>query len=260
MIKALFFDIDGTLVSFNTHRIPQTTVDALKQAKEKGIKIFIATGRPIQIINNLNQLDGLIDGWITTNGANCFVGDKIVYQAPISSNDIDIIINASDKENYPAIIVGEKHLAIHNYTDIVDTTFRKGLGVDNLDYHRDIDSLEGQRIFQITPFCNKEQEELLMKATSNCTSGRWCDDFTDITAKGADKGKGIKAMAEFIGISIAETMAFGDGGNDNSMLVEAGIGIAMGNANEETRKIANYTTTHIDEDGIKNALLHYNII
>ena len=70
MIKALFFDIDGTLVSFNTHAIPQTTIEAIAAAKAKGIRIFIATGRPAVIINNLSALQdrGLIDGYITMNG------------------------------------------------------------------------------------------------------------------------------------------------------------------------------------------------
>jgi len=51
MIKALFFDIDGTLVSFDTHAIPETTIEAIAAAKAKGIRIFIATGRPAVIIN-----------------------------------------------------------------------------------------------------------------------------------------------------------------------------------------------------------------
>ena len=70
MIKALFFDIDGTLVSFNTHAIPPTTIEAIAAAKAKGIRIFIATGRPAVIINNLSALQdrGLIDGYITMNG------------------------------------------------------------------------------------------------------------------------------------------------------------------------------------------------
>ena len=50
MIKALFFDIDGTLVSFNTHQIPQSAIQAITRAKEKGIKIYISTGRPLSII------------------------------------------------------------------------------------------------------------------------------------------------------------------------------------------------------------------
>ena len=59
MIKAIFFDIDGTLVSFKTHKVPQSTIDALNLLREKGIKIFIATGRHPSIIglgNNINEL------------------------------------------------------------------------------------------------------------------------------------------------------------------------------------------------------------
>lgn len=52
MIKAIFFDIDGTLVSFNTHRIPQSAIDAISMAKAKGVRIYISTGRPLSLINN----------------------------------------------------------------------------------------------------------------------------------------------------------------------------------------------------------------
>lgn len=81
MIKALFFDIDGTLVSFDTHAIPETTIEAIAAAKAKGIRIFIATGRPAVIINNLSALQDreLIDGYITMNGGYCFVGKEVIY-------------------------------------------------------------------------------------------------------------------------------------------------------------------------------------
>ena len=65
-----------------------------------------------------------------------------------------------------------------------------------------------------------------------CVSGRWHPDFTDITANGADKGKGILAMAHHENFDPQRTIAFGDGGNDTSMILQAGIGIAMGNALE----------------------------
>ena len=73
MVKYLFFDIDGTLVSFKTHKIPQSTVDALTQAKANGLKVYISTGRPMLFINNLGQIEHLIDGYITTTGALCVV-------------------------------------------------------------------------------------------------------------------------------------------------------------------------------------------
>jgi hydroxymethylpyrimidine pyrophosphatase-like HAD family hydrolase len=55
-------------------------------------------------------------------------------------------------------------------------------------------------------------------------------------------------------------MAFGDGGNDNTMIIKAGIGVAMGNANEGTKKIADYITTGVDDEGIQHALQYYHII
>ena len=69
MIKALFFDVDGTLVSFNTHKIPTSTVEALEEAKKRGVKLFIATGRPIQLLNNIPEVEHLMDGYILATGA-----------------------------------------------------------------------------------------------------------------------------------------------------------------------------------------------
>ena len=75
MTKSLFFDIDGTLVSLKTHQIAQSTIDSLAKAKAKGINIYISTGRPTSLITNLKPIEPLIDGYITTNGALCIVGD-----------------------------------------------------------------------------------------------------------------------------------------------------------------------------------------
>lgn len=259
-IKALFFDIDGTLVSFHTHRIPQSTVDALEQAKRNGVKVYISTGRPKMIITNLRQIEHLIDGYITTNGARCFVDDHTVCQHPISQADVDKVVKASDKDGYPVIVVGEKHLAIHHLTPIVEEIFVKGLGVDSLDFKTNLADLAGEDILQLTPFCSEEQEKMLMPTLDNCTSGRWHPAFTDITSGEADKGKGLHAMAKYLGLDIAETMAFGDGGNDISIIREAGVGVAMGNAGDNVKAIADYVTTSVDEDGVKNALEHYGVI
>ena len=259
-IKALFFDIDGTLVSFNTHKIPQSTVDALEQAKANGVEVYISTGRPQLIINNLSQIEDMIDGYITTNGARCFVGDKVVSQHAILREDVDKIIAASDRDDYPAIVVGEHRIAIHHYTDEVYEIFAKGLGVDFNIFLTDVRELGDEQVLQVTPFCNVEQESTLMPTLEHCTSGRWHPAFTDITAADADKGKGLHAMADYLGLDIAETMAFGDGGNDISIVREAGVGVAMGNAGGNLKEVADYITTHVDEDGVKNALEKYGVI
>ena len=93
-----------------------------------------------------------------------------------------------------------------------------------------------------------------------CTSGRWHPAFTDITAKGADKGEGIMAMTKHLGLNPKNTMAFGDGGNDLSMIQAVGVGVAMGNALDSLKQQADYVTTSVDDDGILNALRHYGLV
>ena len=84
--------------------------------------------------------------------------------------------------------------------------------------------------------------------------------FVDVTAKGNTKRNGIDQIIRHFGIKLEETMAFGDGGNDISMLRHAGIGVAMGNANNDVKAASNYTTTSVDEDGIANALKYFGIV
>lgn len=76
----------------------------------------------------------------------------------------------------------------------------------------------------------------------------------------AEKNKGIDAIINHFGIKLEETMAFGDGGNDIDMLKHAGIGIAMENARDDVKEIADFITTSVDDDGITNALKHYNVL
>lgn len=67
-------------------------------------------------------------------------------------------------------------------------------------------------------------------------------------------------MADYLGLNIGETMAFGDGGNDLSIVRVAGVGVAMGNAGDNLKAVADFVTTHVDEDGVRNALLQYGVI
>ena len=109
---ALFFDIDGTLVSFRTHEIPPSTIQALTQAKANGSRVYIATGRPPVIINNLGAIEPLIDGYITTNGALCFVGDELVCCQPIPKDDVMTCIEDCEEKGNSIIVVGRKDVAV----------------------------------------------------------------------------------------------------------------------------------------------------
>jgi hypothetical protein len=260
MSYALFFDIDGTLVSFNTHQIPASTILALTQAKANGHKVYIATGRPPLIITNLGAIEHLIDGYVTINGALCFIGDEVVSCKNIPNEAARLVVDDAYQKNYGVIVVGERDVAVFDPQGEVDQVFRQEIAVENLDQVKPMEEVLQQRILQLTPFFDADYERELMARIPSCTSGRWHPAFTDITAHGADKGEGILTMARHLGFDPRYTMAFGDGGNDTSMIRTAGIGVAMGNALDTLKQEADHITTSVDDDGILNALRHFKLI
>ena len=257
---ALFFDIDGTLVSFQTHEIPPSTILALTQAKANGHRVFIATGRPPIIITNLGAIEHLIDGYVTTNGALCFVGSEIVACNAIPQEEARRVVDDAVAKRYGLIVIGERDIAVWDPKGDVDDIFRRQLAVQNLNQAKPVEEVLSQRVLQLTAFFDSDYEQQMMARIPGCISGRWHPAFTDITARGADKGEGLLLMAAREGIDPKYTMAFGDGGNDTSMIRAAGIGVAMGNAIEGLKKEADYVTTSVDDDGILNALRAFAII
>ena len=260
MTKALFFDIDGTLVSFTTHEIPASTISALEQAKANGLKIFIATGRPRQLINNLSAISHLIDGYVTTNGAYCYAGGCDIVRDPIPPTDVRAIKAAADRMGAMALTVGLDGIILCNPdTQLVDG-LQKLLNVPEIPVGSDIEPLLQRGIVQITVFVDESQERELMAGAPSSHGSRWFPTFTDITSRKANKASGIEAMASHFGIQINETMAFGDGGNDIPMLRHAGISVAMGNALPNVQTAASYVTTSVNNHGIANALRHFKLI
>ena len=241
MTKALFFDIDGTLVSFETHRIPSSTIEALEAARAKGLKIFIATGRPKAIINNLSELQdrNLIDGYITMNGAYCFVGEQVIYKSAIPQDEVKAMGDFCEKKGVPCIFVEEHNISVCQPNDMVKKIFYDFLHV-NVIPTVSFEEATSKEVIQMTPFITEEEEKEIRPSIPTCEVGRWFPAFADI--------------------KLEETMAFGDGGNDISMLRHAAIGIAMGQAKEDVKAAADYVTAPIDEDGISKAMKHFGII
>jgi Cof subfamily protein (haloacid dehalogenase superfamily) len=190
----------------------------------------------------------------------CFVGEKEIRCKNIPKDDVQTVVQDAQEKNYGLIVIGERDVAVLDPKGEVDRIFRNELAVENLNLAKPLDLVLGQRILQLTAFFSADYERELMARIPCCTSGRWHPAFTDITAKGADKGEGVLLMAQHFGFDPQYTMTFGDGGNDASMIRTAGIGVAMGNALDSLKQEATYTTTSVDEDGILHALRHYQLI
>jgi Cof subfamily protein (haloacid dehalogenase superfamily) len=255
MIKALFFDIDGTLVSFNTHAVPPSAADAIREVKKKGVRVFISTGRPKVIINNLGGL--AFDGYITMNGSYCFVGEKVIYKCNIPQEDVQVMAEIVE-DRIPCVFVEEHSMKICNFNEQVEE-FHRALKIPLMPVMRAREAVS-KAIHQMSPFITVEQEKIIMPLLPHCSAGRWFPTFVDVTAAGNGKERGMDEMIRHFGFDLEETMAFGDGGNDINMLRHAGTGIAMGNAGDAVKQAADYVTDSVDDNGIRNALQHFHII
>lgn len=259
--KAIFFDIDGTLVPFGARTIPAEVKECLSALKAKGIKIFISSGRYISWIDNIGDVE--FDGYVTANGAMCFLADKTtcIFKRTIPSGDL---INLTEyAKNSPlafAVIPSDGRIfTTGENTELAKT--REILGIKPLPV-RQLENVGDIEVVQLMAF-GKESErndiELFTKVLADCEPTSWNPFFCDIVPKGSDKSKGIDAMLDYFGVSLSETMAFGDGENDIAMLKHCDIGVAMGNASEKVKQYADYITTHITDNGLINALHHFKI-
>ena len=198
MIKAAFFDIDGTLFSHTMHKIPDSARKAVHLLKENGVKVFLATGRGIRTLKKVSWGDLVFDGYITLNGQICLdARENVLFEAPI---------------------------------------------------------------YQMIGYMTRKETENLAPKIPNCKITRWYEDGIDIISKDGGKDHGIRKILEVHGFTREESIAFGDSDNDLEMLEFAGIGVAMGNAAESVKEVADYVTSHIDEDGIWNACKHFELI
>ncbi len=257
MIKAIFFDMDGTLISFKTHEIDEKTFTTLRKLKEKGIRLFIATGRHTDGLGVLQQFP--FDGYVTLNGQYVFLQDKtVIYENTIAKEELETICNYVSLHPFPCCFV-KKDIQVFNYRDErVEEV--NNITKNNAHPAGDISNIKNENVYQVMAFLNAEEEKQLLTQLPKCTSSRWYPTFCDISPIGGTKVKGIDSLLAYFHITKEETMAFGDGGNDLQMLQHVGIAIAMGNAEEKLKQIADYVTTDVDHDGITQACKHYQLI
>lgn len=257
MIKAIFFDVDGTLLSYKTKIIPESTKRSLKKLKEKGIKIYIATGRHSSEMVNIPDMEVEFDGYITLNGQLC-LDEKMeyLYGKPFEREIVEKLVEIFEEKRFPIALVEEKDI----YINLVNEAVKKAQYTVALDLP-DIREYRNAPLYQAIVYIEEEVElNLARELPKGCKITRWSDDGIDIISDVGGKSNGIRAICENLGIEKDEIMAFGDADNDVDMIEYAGIGVVMGNAKEHIKQIGDYVTAEVDEDGIEKALVHFGIL
>lgn len=258
MIKAVFFDIDGTLLSHKTNSVPDSARRALEALREKGVLTFIATGRHLPELKKLRPLDGLrFDGYVTLNGQYCCNDEGVICHCPIDRRDIAILLDYLKEHPHPCILVEKDRMYINFHNDHV-ARVQAAIHSDMPELG-DLDRGYTEPIYQVILYMNESTLDQLPELPGIKLTF-WNMGGADLIPASGGKAAGIARVLEHYGIDRSETMAFGDGHNDVDMFSAVGIAVAMGNACKAAKEAAHYITDRVDEDGIFHALKHFGVL
>lgn len=260
MIKAIFFDIDGTLVSLKNRVYCPSLPRALKQLKERGILIYVATGRSKFEIAEEHLLDGLaFDGYLTNNGQDCYDAEgKSIYSKPLARSEVAAIVRWAEENHQPCWMVSGKRSRI---SGVNETVLREleGIHTRTPEIGTLKDMLE-EDVYKIVFFLDRDAVKTPLALAPTCRWTQWAEHGCDIISQDGGKVNALREIIDHQGLLPQEVMAFGDSHNDMEMLQAAGIGVAMDNATDECKSAADYITDSCENDGVVKALRHFGLI
>ena len=255
--KLLAADMDGTLLN-DKSIITKRTITAIKSAVDAGVVFVVSTGRPMCGVSDINALFTEDMPVIVFNGAMAVTGKsgKILFSRPLDFQLAGEIYNVGMSRNVPVamwcynkserLYVSSDCDAVRDYQTITGAKLHL---IDDFNMFKDkhickmlwIDTPENAALWQV-------EMNMHFGGKVNCHTTRpYLLEFVDA---GASKALAMEAIGNVYNIDKSEMIAVGDGYNDLSMLKYAGLGVAMGNAPEEIKKVCKYVTLSNNEDGV----------
>lgn len=248
--KLIFFDIDGTLLDHDK-KLPASTKEAIRQLKQAGHQVAIATGRgPFMFKNIREELD--IDSFVSYNGQYVEWKHTPIFKNPISTELLQQLTDFADGNGHPLVYMDvetmKSNTEYHVHIEQSIATLKQRHPAYDAEFYRSRD------IYQSLVFCTIEEEPLYRERFPDLDFIRWHPFSMDVLPSGGSKAKGIEAMISRLGILKEDIYAFGDYLNDIEMLEFAGTSVAMGNAPDVVKQAANYVTRDVTDDGIMHGL------
>ncbi|MBR0385289.1 MAG: HAD family phosphatase [Erysipelotrichaceae bacterium] len=266
MIKALIFDIDDTLIPRGQPLVTESALQAALDCKKKGYKIIVATGRGYYLMQPDIKERFPADYLITVNGC-CIneAGGRVIRTYPMTMQDTEQLISECLEKDYTFGFKFDDSFQVYNhYEDFVSRYCSPGITADMIDDNsnsRDYHLVHGLPLsgFVYSPECaamdlKDDHPGMRFVYAVRKAGSIECFDLN------SNKGRSIEELMQMLGCTLDECMAFGDSHNDIDMLKMCGIGIAMGNAHEDVKAIADYVTEGMNDDGILKALQHFGLL
>lgn len=262
MSKAVFFDIDGTLINIHNNQTRMSTAvrSAIHDLRAAGHHTFIATGRPWAYLSPELTESGLFDGFIVMNGAAVLLEGKVIYQKPLPMETVKQIIAIAEQhqieyilEGYPKVYLKEEYKGLEEVYRAID------IDIDRFvrDYTLDKISVSKMEFLCDTAGANGVFKQLLGWPGLTGLIDPTLLKYMELYAADISKGTGILEALRYLDIPASDSYAFGDGLNDIEMMETAGHSLVMGNAGRELKARAEHVLPTVDEDGVAEGINRY---
>ena len=274
-IKAILLDIDGTLTNSKKEITPET-LTALKNAQDRGIRLVLASGRPAKGLSNYGDL---LNMWMHHGLFVCYNGARVIdceskevlVDVTIKPELVTAVLEHMKKFDVIPIVTYGEYMVVE---DVYHCMVKNGDQEFNVvQYEYRMNNYRLMECEDLAKFTNFPVNKILTAGDSDYLKAHWqemrepfkdtlscmftSNFYYEYTSLGIDKGTALsKAMAK-LGIKPEECIAFGDAENDIPMLQYAGIGVAMGNATDAVKAIADEVTLSNEEDGIAHSLYRH---
>lgn len=271
-IRAILMDIDGTLTNSKKVITPKTK-EVLMKAQEMGIKLILASGRPTSgLVGLASELEmekhhGLLVCYNGSRVVDCETG-KVLFNQAMTIEEGKAVLEHMKNFKVKPMIDRDGYMFVNN---VYDCMIQWNGEFNVIEYESrggkfklcEIDDLAAFADFEINKILTAGDPEYLQehyqemmapfKDTLSCMfTGPF---YFEFTAKGIDKAKALDSVLPQMGYSRDELIAYGDGQNDASMLEYCGTGVAMANAVQQLKDIADEITLSNEEDGIAVSLM-----
>lgn len=271
--KYIFLDIDGTLVGRDAV-IPNSAKEAINQARANGHKVFICSGRSRCEMHE-DILSVPLDGIVGSAGAYVELEGRMIYHRPMTEKMNARLLDYFESKKMAVFLETNEDLLVNDIGFTYINQYIAYCKSRNEPYDKALFDM-AKRLSEISEPAKLPVNKMLyvtMEYDPEDIRRDLQDEFTvvdsaialpgnsgELSELGMHKGNGINIVAKYFRADLKDTIGIGDGENDMEMLRSAGVAIAMGNANPILKDIADFVTTDVDEDGIKNAFLHYGLI
>ncbi len=255
-IKIIFFDIDGTLLDHATGCISPKTLEALRLLRERGVLLCVASGRSPVVFPDFG--DVRFDAFCAFNGSLCYADGKVIYSNPIAHESVERVLENAAAIGRPVCVAVRHRMAANGWDQ--DLSDYYGLANLELKPAKDFDAVRREEVYQMMLGSRPEEHEAILRGTKGIKIAVSWERAVDIIPDSSGKGASVGKILEYFGLQPSQAMAFGDSYNDLEMLQAVGVGVAMGNANDALKAVADDVCGPVSEDGIYEYCIRHGLI